>query len=334
MGRRGFLFLLCLSACSASGFPYDPDAEEGVHGGVDVEWWYHFGWLTDEDGGEWTCFSSFFRTRYKGAGGFRYLIHDLTDLKTGKGEYRGKVGGEVLAAAALEGRTRQVPDHDFIQGRVMEKDGDPLKLVYGADTLDRTGLRAYRLKVGDVTLELRAVSEPLRVEGTGLTGVERPEDMHYYTIPRLEATGTVRGRKAKGVLWYDHQWGKSWVGPSLGWSWWGLQLEDGTNVNAVVIRDLRTGEPRKATLTHDTRVYELHAVPVEFWTSESKVRYPVVWELAGGPLRLRVEPLFKDRERPVADDQESIWEGPVRITGTHRGRGYQELVGYARERPK
>ena len=39
-----------------------------------------------------------------------------------------------------------------------------------------------------------------------------------------------------------------------------------------------------------------------------------------------------DREMPVLGEQESIWEGPVKVTGSVTGRGYQELVSYAREK--
>ena len=40
------------------------------------------------------------------------------------------------------------------------------------------------------------------------------------------------------------------------------------------------------------------------------------------------------RESPVLGEQESIWEGPVTVTGSVTGRGYQELVSYARERKR
>jgi predicted secreted hydrolase len=37
---------------------------------------------------------------------------------------------------------------------------------------------------------------------------------------------------------------------------------------------------------------------------------------------------------PILGEQESIWEGPVRVTGSVTGRGFQELVSYARERKR
>ena len=61
------------------------------------------------------------------------------------------------------------------------------------------------------------------------------------------------------------------------------------------------------------------------------MKYPIAWELSAGPLRLRVEPYFPDREHPVLFGLEAIWEGPIRVTGSHTGRGFQELVGYPKD---
>lgn len=328
--------LLAASACASPPpvrWAFDPHAEEGVHGNVEVEWWYHWGFLTDEAGNEWAAFSSFFRAWKKDLPVTRYFLYDLTDLRKGTRSTRSAAGAEVLPlVAALSGEAKLPTPHQVIPGLPLERAGDPLKLRYGEDLLERTGASAYRLKVGDVDVLLKGVAEPMAVEGTGLTGIGRIEDMNYYSLPRLAASGTVRGVKATGVFWYDHQWGATWTGPSIGWSWWGLQLDDGSHVNAYVLRDLKSKSILRAVCTHDRRVYPLEAEPLEHWESRTKVRYPVSWRLKAGPLDLKVEPMMKEREMPVLGEQESIWEGPVKVTGSATGRGYQELVSYARER--
>jgi len=326
---------LLSAGCAAPGprWAFDPKAEEGVHGGVKVEWWYHWGFLDDDAGGRWCVFSSFFRTLRPEL--TRYQLYDLTNMATGERAPRSAAGSELLVIAkALTGKAELPKPHEVIPGLPLEKPGDPLKIRYGEDLFERTGEGVYRLKTGEVDVELRAETPYMAVEGTGLTGVGRPEEMHYYTIPRLKATGTVRGRKATGTFWYDHQWGATWTEPTIGWSWWGLQLADGTNVNAYVLRDLKTGALIRGVCTHDDRVYDLDAKPEKFWESKSKVKYPVAWTLTAGPLKLRVDPVFEDREAAVLGEQESIWEGPVTVTGTTTGRGFQELVSYARERRK
>ena len=335
-----WLLLLTLAAAGCASEPpvrwaFDPHQEEGVHGNVEVEWWYHWGFLTDEAGNEWTAFSAFFRTWKKDLPVSRYFLYDLTNLKTGNRTYRSAAGAEILPlVAALSGEAKLPAPHQVIPGLPLEKAGDPLKLKYGDDLLERIEEGTYRLKVGDVDLMLKGVAEPMAVEGTGQTGIGKIEDMNYYTLPRLEASGTVRGVKAKGVFWYDHQWGATWTGPAIGWTWWGLQLDDGSHVNAYVLRDLKTKSMIRSVCTHDRRVYTLEAVPLDHWESRTKVRYPVSWQLKAGPLDLKVEPMFKERESPVLGEQESIWEGPVKVTGSMTGRGYQELVSYARERKR
>lgn len=304
------------------------DREEGVHGPVDVEWWYHFGWLTDEDGGDWAWVSSFFRYNPKIGPAYRYELSDLVDLKTGRAAYRSRVGSEAFPVIqALTGQAALPAPHQWIPGLPAERPGDPLKLAYGEDRFEKTGPRRYRLRVEDLDLDLRSVSEPMPVEGTGLTGIRKPEDMHYYTIPRLEASGTARGRAVKGLFWYDHQWGAAWSGPGINWSWWGLQLEDGSDVNAYVLRDPESGKVHRSVITRDGRPRPLEARATDWWTSAAGVRYPVAWRLSGGGLDLKIKPFFRERECPVFG-QKPIWEGPVRVTGTREGRGFQELVGW------
>ena len=332
--------LALLAACGGASEPpvrwaFDPDLEEGVHGDVQIEWWYHWGFLTDEAGGEWCCFSSFFRTHDVGLPATRYFIYDLANLQTGERRYRSAAGAEALPLfTALSGATKFPAPHQVIPGAPLEKAGDPLRLQYGRDSLERTSPRKYRLKVGEVDLELRASADAMAIEGTGLTGIERPEEMRYYSLPRLEAKGSVRGKKASGVFWYDHQWGATWNQPTVGWSWWGLQLDDGSNVNAYALRDIKTGQTLRSVCTHDRRVYPLLATPRETWESPTKVRYPVSWTLKAGPLDLTIEPIQKERESPILGEQQSIWEGPVRVRGSVSGRGFQELVSYAREKKR
>lgn len=336
--RLSALALLVLAGCAADPEPrwgFDPNSEEGVHADVRVEWWYHWGLLEDESGGGWCCFSSFFRTWKPGLPVTRYQLYDLTSLPTGERRSRSAAGAELLPLMkSLTGQSHLPRPHEIIPGEPLEKGGDPLRVRYGDDLFERLGDSHYRLKTGDIDVDLLAVSEFMAVEGTGLTGVREPADMHYYSIPRLKASGTVHGKKATGTFWYDHQWGTTWTEPTIGWSWWGLQLDDGSNVNAYVLRDLNTGAQIRGVCTHDRRVYPLEARAEAIWESKTRVRYPVSWTLHAGPLSLRIDPVFKERESPVLGDQESIWEGPVTVTGSTSGRGFQELVSYARERRK
>ena len=92
------------------------------------------------------------------------------------------------------------------------------------------------------------------------------------------------------------------------------------------------GAVRKAVLTRGSQVFSLEAEPLEWWESPRRIRYPVAWRLSGGGLELKVEPSSRNREVPLVGDTDTLWEGPVRVSGTVAGRGFQELVGYAREK--
>lgn len=221
--------------------------------------------------------------------------------------------------------------HEMIDGPPLEGESGPLDLSYGMDRLVRRAPGNYVLRAGPVDLGLVGLSPQIRVEGTGLTGVGRPDGMHYLTVSRLAANGTVLGRRASGTFWYDHQWGDDWDPRTIGWSWWGLQLEDGSAAVAYVLREVGTGRILKSVMTWNGAVLPLEARPARTWRSPSGTAYPVAWDLAAGPLRLRIEPLFDDREVPVLGEMEAFWEGPVLVSGTRHGRGFQELVNYTRE---
>jgi predicted secreted hydrolase len=70
--------------------------------------------------------------------------------------------------------------------------------------------------------------------------------------------------------------------------------------------------------------------PVRSWRSpETGAEYPVAW-------RLRVPALAVDLEvEAVLDRQELVlepvvyWEGALKVGGSHKGRGFLEMTGYA-----
>jgi len=354
MRSLGLLFLV---ACAAPAFRFDE--QEGVHE-VDIEWWYHAGYLGDR----YAFFSSFFRKRGSSGDTHRYLIYDLIDLKTGESRYRSLIGKEAmpsLRAFLIMARTLRRDDpelpkwielaskdilpapHGVIGGAVIEKAGDPLRLAYGPNRLEKIADGRYRLAIEDsefaLTLDLVDRAPAIYVGGRGLTGVDKHEDMHYYTLPRLESEGslTLKGKSEpiRGELWYDHQWGKVWGNGKVGWAWWGIKLDDGEAINLYVLRDLKTGQPVRTVASSSRGRHLTHftCTPTEFWESpKTRVRYPVAWKIQGEGLNLEITPVFKERELDVLGDYRFIWEGPC-VTKP-AGRGFQELVGYPLEQKK
>ena len=174
---------------------------------------------------------------------------------------------------------------------------------------------------------------------------------HYYSITRLDAEGTVRLRartlQVRGEAWMDHEFSTGDLAPNLvGWDWFGLQLDDGSELMLYVLRRA-DGVPDPASsgslVDRDGRVTHL---PIEKFTvdvvrrwksSKTGASYPASWRIRipGAGIELAVEPRLDDQELvTVASTGITYWEGAVSVNGSRsgapvRGRGYAELTGYA-----
>jgi predicted secreted hydrolase len=213
---------------------------------------------------------------------------------------------------------------------------------------------SWRLAAGDdeysLALELRAVQPPVLNGERGLSqkSSEPGAASYYYSIPRLAVSGRLtRGaqvHEVRGLAWLDREWGSGALGADQeGWDWFALQLEDG---NALMFYALRTHaggrDPHSAGtwIARDGAGRRLSSDEVRIdvldrWSSPRGGRYPARWRLRVPSLTLdlEVEPVLADQE--LATDPR-YWEGAVDVRGTREGkpvsgRGYVELVGYARE---
>ena len=143
----------------------------------------------------------------------------------------------------------------------------------------------------------------------------------------------------------DHQWGDFQV-DQIGWDWFSLQLDDGTEVMfSTKVRDavgdtiLRFGTYVGTEGNHWSLLDEDVSVrPLDTWRSPTTdAVYPHGWEM-GIPslsLSLTLSPVLDDAEFIVPQSEiPTYWEGEVVIEGQRRnnrigGLGFVELVGYA-----
>lgn len=182
--------------------------------------------------------------------------------------------------------------------------------------------------------------------GYSRKGPGRSNASRYYSGTRLAAAGevTVEGTpmRVAGLAWLDREWGTSALAPGTrGWDWFGLQLDDGSDLMVYLLRQ-EDGSPSEFSAgSHVSGTGSVVALAapdlamevLETWTSpHSKRHYPARW-------RLRIESLGLDlRIMPRVADQEweglvRYWEGCVRVEGTRAGKklqglGYAELTGY------
>jgi predicted secreted hydrolase len=68
--------------------------------------------------------------------------------------------------------------------------------------------------------------------------------------------------------------------------------------------------------------------PLRYWQADDGTAYPVEWRLRvpGLELDLSVQASLDDQ---LMDHTVQYWEGAVDVSGSHAGRGYLELSGYA-----
>jgi predicted secreted hydrolase len=212
----------------------------------------------------------------------------------------------------------------------------------------------WRLQAADGSLAMDLELSPLKpivLNGDGglsRKSAERGNASYYYSVPRLEATGTLRLDDevipVAGRAWLDREWGSSALSrEQAGWDWFALQLSDGSDLMVYRLRRLDGSVDEHSSGTwidstgSATRLVrdDVDIVETAYWESTKGGRYPAGWRISvpGQGLSVDVE--------PVLDDQELVtnvryWEGAVDVSGRRNdqpvsGRGYVELTGYAND---
>ena len=212
------------------------------------------------------------------------------------------------------------------------------------------GAFPWRLEVdaGDFALDLslRPDKPPVLQGDRGLSqkSATPGNASYYYSLTRLETAGEIRvdGRAipVRGLSWLDREWSTSALDThQVGWDWFALHLNDGRDLMYYQIRD-RDQQPdphsggslvaQDGTLRRLAQE-EVTLTPLDWWSSPTGNRYPVIWTLDLGATgeRLRVEAVLPDQEMDLSV---RYWEGAVNAldagTGRELGRGYLELTGY------
>ncbi len=325
-------FLLAV-ACRGSATPNAPaplvtlPADEGPHDSG-IEWWYFNGLLTDDRGQEYSFHYVTFQSEATGGAVPHLLQASLGDHTAGN-----HLTGEQVILDSLDSDATGIDI--AVNGWEMQGDGQSYNLEFD--------LEGYSLD-----LEAVAVRPPTLHHGVGLVSLGPAGDTFYYSRTRLDLTGriTVNGQQSPitGVAWMDHQWGDE-ISQRVGWDWASVQLDDGSDLMAVMVWDPsdRTPFAGYGTLVSpDGSVLTLEQDDVsitssEVWTSPvTGIEYPSGWTLTipSLDLRLDLEPVLVDSEFAGSRYTPAVyWEGEVRISGTRNGqtvggRGFVELVGY------
>jgi predicted secreted hydrolase len=325
-------FLLAV-ACGGEATPDAPaplvtlPADEGPHDS-DIEWWYFNGLLTDDRGQEYSYHYVTFQSAATGGAVPHLLQASLGDHTTGE-----HLTGEQVLLNSLDADATGIDI--AVNGWKMQGDGQSYSLEFD---------------LKDYSLDLEAVSvrAPVLHHGLGLVSLGPAGDTFYYSRTRLDATGSIningQQRPITGITWMDHQWGDD-ISQRVGWDWANVQLDDGSDLMAVMVWDPENRTPFATygtSISLDGTMWDLNENDLSItstgtWTSPATgIEYPSGWTLTVPvlDLNLTLEPVLVDSEfagslyTPAA-----YWEGEVSVSGTRQGqvvggRGFVELVGY------
>lgn len=325
-------------------FPRD----HGSHPAQKVEWWYFTGNLTSADGLEYGYQLTFFRigTDVKPENPSVWTVRDLhmshfalSELSGRKYHCAQRLGraGPSLAGAALD--RLNVWNGPWMAA--MKQDGS---MHLKADC--KEGEKDFGL---DLTL---TPTRPVVMQGENgysRKGQQPGNASIYYSFTRMKTEGKVRVGETmmlvSGLSWMDHEFGSSFLEPGqLGWDWFSLQFEDGSDLMLFQIRQLDEKLPPTRVgmlIKPDGRKIALAAEDILFasggkWKSDwSGAQYPLEWEIQvpSQKLKLTTKTRLSNQEMRSANFGPNYWEGAVQVSGELEGRpttgrGYLEMTGY------
>ncbi len=335
--------------------PFHFPMDHGPHPGYRHEWWYVTGNLDGPTGRRFGFELTFFRLA---------LAPELEPESKPESGQSGDVQDPQsawktpLAFAAHFAVTDVANDafhfaHRYARGdgRLAGATGEPVR-VWLEDWFLEHSAEGWRLYANDgalrLTLNLCAAKPPVFHGERGLSrkSAEAGNATYYYSLPRLESSGTLeidgRSYTVQGLAWLDREWGTSALASDQqGWDWYALQLSDGSDLMFYNLRKLDGSRHAFSAgtwidpdgVTQTIGAGDVTIEPLGYWDSPLGGRYPSGWRLTwlAQDLELTLQPVVKDQELNV---RPRYWEGAVDVTGRRRGvpltgRGYVELTGYA-----
>ena len=158
---------------------------------------------------------------------------------------------------------------------------------------------------------------------------------YYYSQPFFDIAGTLQlpsgDVTVTGNAWLDREWSSQPLGADqTGWDWFSLSFDDGSKLMGFLLRG--DGDYSRATLIRSDGTTV--AYPDGAFNAEKIVQsqvagrgVPTTWKvtLPDAGIDVVVSAL---NTQSWMDTSVPYWEGPVRVTGSHPGRGYLEMTGY------
>ena len=312
----------------ALSFPRD----HGAHPDYRIEWWYLTANLTGADGKEygaqWTLFRSALAPGDRPGWQSPQLWMGHAALTTAGQHHSAERlarGGVGQAGVTLSPFAAEIDDWR-LASRASAK-ADALSVLTVTATGDGFSYR----------LELDAEG-PLVAQGEKGYSVKSAQGQasYYYSQPFYRVTGaiTVGGKDVAvtGQAWFDHEWSSQpLAADQTGWDWFSFHFDTGQKLMGFRLRDAGEGFTSATWIDADGTPEPqppgaLKVTPLA-WKEVAGRRLPVQWRVSLPEKGVEVSTEAVNPDAWMAT-QVSYWEGPVRIEGTHPGRGYVEMTGY------
>lgn len=308
-------------------------ADHGPHPAYRIEWWYLTATLTGADGRDygiqWTLFRSALQPEEAEGWDAAQLWMGHAGLTTEDAHFyaerlgRGGVGQAGVTPDPFEA---WIDDWAMIS-----------TAPTGADALSALELTARGADFS-YDLDLRATG-PLVFHGDEGYSVKSADGQasYYYSQPFYEVSGRLTlpdgPTEVTGSAWLDREWSSQPLSADQnGWDWFSLQFADGARLMGFGLRSAT--RPTYTSVTWIGPDGSATAYP------DGALRLtPLRTESVSGrdvPVEWRVELAARDIDvETVALNPQSwmgtsfpYWEGPIRFSGSHEGRGYLEMTGY------
>jgi len=323
-------------------FPHD----HASHDDFKTEWWYFTGHLKTDAGANYGYELTFFRSGMDSSPTTStsrwdlqnvYMAHlALTDPQGHKFYFREKLNRNSPGVAGA----RQDTCYVYNELWSLEELGD--KFVLRADVPEF-----------GIHLLLSSKKKPTI---NGANGVSQKASCvgcasHYYSMTRLETTGTLFLDKkpvpVTGLSWMDHEFGSNQLtSEQVGWDWFSVQLDNGYELMLYSMRrnDGTIDKNSSGTLVAPDGA-SLHLTVDDFsiksssqWKSaKSGGNYPMDWQVTipSINMNLKILPTMKEQELVTAGSTGVVyWEGDSTVSGIVddkkvAGQAYVEMTGYA-----
>lgn len=322
----------------------------GAHPDFKTEWWYITGWANVQ--GQEAAYGfqiTFFRSRVDGTQSMqsRLAAKQLLFAHAAITDVQGKQLWHDQRIARWSG---EAPGHNpldtasasTLDTAVLLRDWSLLR--HGVDLQARAAAQ-------DFAMNLRfASTQPVLLQGRqGLSrkGPDASQTSYYYSLPQLQASGTLtlRGKAltltSGSTAWLDHEWSEEMLqGGAVGWDWLGINLFDGGALTAFRLRDKDGtaiwdgGSFRAGANLYIFNRGEVLFQPKRLWRSPlSRTSYPVEWLVRTPADFYTIKAVIDNQEFDSSNSTGSIyWEGLCEVwdSNNHKvGRGYLEMTGYA-----